>query len=309
MNKVLHLIYNPLSGRGTANQLSDVAKKVCDAHGWELKTHPISDVTNIDSVIKKAVRDAEKDQGTVAAAGGDGTLRAVVQEVKDRPLRFAAIPCGTFNIFARTHGIPEEAEKAIELALTGESRPVRIGQINDEIFLINANLGLYAKAIQDRKARTERWGRHRIVAMLSTLVSLLKGHQTLKVQLNVEKSVQNLKTQMIFIGNSPMQLENLDLDFGKKDKLAVFLMKPVSVLGIIRILFRGILKTLNKEEALTQLDVSKMQINVKHKTYKIALDGEMFKMHPPFIVESLPAGLHLVKHPKSLREGAEVHQN
>ncbi len=299
MSNVLHLIYNPLSGRGTASKLADTARKICNAHQWELKTHPITDVKKISNEIKKAVRDAEKDQGTVAAAGGDGTLRAVAQEIKDRPLRFAAIPCGTFNIFARTNGIPEEPEKALELAITGKSQPVRIGRINKEIFLINANLGLYAKAIQDRKARTEKWGRHRIVAMISTGLSLLKGHQTLKVQINIDKSVQNYKTQMIFIGNSHLQLENLDLDFGKRNSLAVFLMKPVSAFGIIRILFRGILKTLNKEDSLTQLDVTKMKINVKHRTYQIALDGEMFKMQPPFIVESLPSGLHLVKSPKS----------
>jgi diacylglycerol kinase family enzyme len=296
----LHFAFNPKSGHGEGEKIQAIAQKLCAERSWRFVAHEIEDPKNIEIIMKRAADAAFVDGGILAAAGGDGTLRAAVQAIAQRDIRFAAIPGGTFNLFARTHSIPENPEDALKLIFEGTPRPIRIGQMNDQVFLINANLGLYAKAIHARKAHTRRWGRHRIVALLSTVTSLLKGHPNMHVRLQTPDHTATLKTPMIFIGNNVLQLENLNLDVAKgmqQDLLAVFVMKPFRTWDMIRILFRGLAKNIDQDPSIESFNVDSMEIQLRKKHATVSLDGEMFHMTSPFQVKALPKSLLLMKAP------------
>lgn len=299
-----HLIANKKSGKGGGHNLVEEAKLLCDELGYELVNYEITGASDFDRQSNKAVENAEKDGGVVIAAGGDGTIRGVAQAAHSRNVRFAAVPCGTFNFFARTHRIPEVPAEALRLALTGEARPVRLGQVNDLIFTINASLGLYAKSIQEREKATSRFGRNRFVVIVSTLVSLLSRHLLLKVDLVTAGKTTALYTPMIFIGNNTLQLRDLKMSVGqcmKQNMLAVVLMRPFSKLEALRVIVRGIFKTLDNEEKLDTFCVDEMTIVTRKSSQKIALDGEMFKISSPLRVKSLPGALNLIKPPPELK--------
>lgn len=294
----LHLISNSKSGRGAGGSLSDIAERVTLANGFELIHHQIENPEDLDKKAIEAVNAAELDGGIVAAAGGDGTVRSVAQHLVGKDIRFAVIPCGTFNLFARNHQVPEDLEAALQLALVGTPTKVRLGKVNEHIFVLNASLGLYAKVIQDRQDRIDRWGRNRIVALISTFVSLLQGHRLLDVDLEVDGQVSKAKTPMIFIGNNALQLRTLALkiaDCMKQDHLATVLMKPLTRWMMIRLLFRGISKSLENEQNLETFCVDSLTIYSKKKTHKVALDGEMFHLPPPYAIQALPSSLLLMK--------------
>lgn len=296
-----HLIANSRSGKGKGMTLADEAKIICDELGYELVKYEIKDAKDFEVQSKKAVAAAEKDRGVVIAAGGDGTIRGVAQEAFGRDIRFAAIPCGTFNFFARTHRVPEDHLEAFRLALTGEVRPVRLGQVNGHIFLINASLGLYAKSIRERESRTSRFGRNRLVVILSTLFSLFSDYLLLRVDLVIDKKLQTVRTPMIFIGNNALQLRNLAMDVAKcmkSDLLAVVMMKPVTKLETFRIFIRGIFKTLESDEKLDSFCVEELTIHAHRKTELIALDGEMIKMSYPLRIQAMPKILNMVLPPR-----------
>jgi diacylglycerol kinase family enzyme len=254
-----------------------------------------------------AVEKAVKDGGVIVAAGGDGTIRGVAQAAHGKSVRFAVVPCGTFNFFARTHRIPEDQMEAFRLALTGKTRPVRLGQVNGHVFLINASLGLYARAIRERESRTDRFGRNRIVATISTILSLLSRHLLLKVDLVSDRKTITQWTPMIFIGNNALQLRDLAMDVArcmKSDLLAVVMMKPITKLETLRIILRGIFKTLSNEERLETFCVEELTIHTKKKTHMIALDGELIRMHAPLHIQALPEALNLVLPPLPRSESA-----
>lgn len=298
----LHLIANSKSGQGKGGALKELADKVASELNAKVILHEISAPDQIDVKVQEALEAVKADGGTIAAAGGDGTVRTVARHLIGKDLRFAVIPCGTFNLFARTHNIPEDTEAALKLAMTGSTQKVRVGKINDEIFVLNASLGLYAKVIYDRKARTKRWGRHRIVALLSTAMTLLKGHRLLDVELEGAGKKECIRTPMIFIGNNSLQLRTLSLqiaDCMKRDLLAAVTMTAVTRFEMLRVLFRGITRTLEQEKSLNSFCVDQLTIHTRshnrHKSYRVALDGEMFQMAAPFQVRSLPEVLSLVK--------------
>lgn len=296
-DKTLHLIANTRSGKGFGAQLPEIGTRVCQEYNAKLITYEIPSPDELETQIDLAIEAASRDGGIVVAAGGDGTIRSVAQKAAGRPVKFGVVACGTFNFFARTHSIPEEPEQAFRVILTGETRPVRLGEVNGEIFLINASLGLYAKAIAEREKRTNKWGRARWVVIISTIFSLLSRHRLLQTELLTGDKQQSLRTPMIFIGNNALQLRDLAMGVArcmKEDLLAVVTMKPLSKLEILRVIFRGLFKTIEKEERLETFCVDSLTIHTRRPQITVALDGELFQMRSPLKVRSRPGVLDMV---------------
>lgn len=301
LRKHAHLVFNPKSGKGGASALSDEAAEICKELGVELHLHPLEHGKNFDKIMQDAVEATIKDNGVVIAAGGDGTIRGVAQVAHATDVTFAVVACGTFNYFARTHRIPEDSAEAFRLALTGEVRPVRLGVVNDSVFLINASLGLYVQSIRDREQRTKKYGRNRIVAVLSTFISFFTHRILMKVDLETEGKVYSMRTPTIFIGNNALQLRNLKLDVAKcmrSDLLAAVIMRPLERWEILRIFFRGLTKTLDNEDRLTTFCVSELKIHTRKSLQQVALDGELIWARSPLKIAALPKTLNMVLPPK-----------
>lgn len=298
MKRHIHLIANEKSGRGHGSSLTELAKTLCEKHGAKFSSYPVQEPNELTSRIREAVEKVVDQNDIVVAAGGDGTLRTVAEALRDSKATFAAVPCGTFNYFARSHGIPLDPAAALELALTGQAQPIQLGEINGRIFVINASLGLYAQSIQEREAKRQIFGRFRLVSVLSTLATMLSHHRNLHLTLHGEKKESELKTPLIFIGNNPLQLENLKLkvaDCIQNQKLAVLLLKPLGRFAMLKVLFRGLTKTLSHEEKLISFCSSEMTIQTKIKSHSVALDGEMFEMKSPYVVRALTDVIKMVK--------------
>lgn len=287
---------NTRSGKGLGSTVAELAKRVCERSGTELHIYDRGDIAErTDEAIENA-----KPGDVIVAAGGDGTVRAVAERVSKTEYAFAVVPCGTFNFFARAHGIPEDREAALEVAATGEPKPVRLGEINERVFLINASLGLYAKSVEAREEATARFGRKRIVVILSMLKTLLTRHRLLLVRFRTGEAVELRQTPMVFIGNNSLQLRNLKLSVARcfrQDMLAVVTLKPVRGWELLRVVWRGITRTLEKEERLVQSAHESFEIETRRGTQTVALDGETFEMRSPFRVRSRPEAIRLIVPP------------
>jgi diacylglycerol kinase family enzyme len=294
----LHLISNAKSGSSSDGaSLRDLASRLCSERGVEFHYYEISEGAQFDEQVEKAIAAAKNDFGVIAAAGGDGTIRGVAQKVRGQGTPLAVIPCGTYNYFARTHLIPENAEQALQLALTGTARPVRLGEVNGEVFLINASLGIYSKVIREREERTDRFGRNRMVASISTVLTFLEKHRMLNIDLITDSTVRRIRTPMVFIGNNALQLRNLSLDVArcmKEDLLAVVAMKELTSWGLAKLIFYGVVRALQSAEGLESFCVNSVDIHTHRSTQTVVLDGEIFKMKSPLKVKALPEILNLI---------------
>ncbi len=290
--KNAHLIANPKSGKGLGAQLPALAREIAERHGATLIHYDTS--ADFDAQVDAAVAAAKKDGGVVIAAGGDGTIRSVAQRAAEQSVNFAAVPIGTFNFFARAHHISEEPEKALDGIFTGELRPVRLGRINDYYFLINASFGLYARSIEEREKTTKLWGRDRLIVVLSTMLSLLRRHRHMGIDLMQSGRTVSLNTASVFIGNNALQLRDLSMDVASclaQNLLAVVVLKPVRRRDMLRIFWRGFAKTLGEEHRLKSFCADRLTIRLPVKKIKVALDGEMFYVKSPITVSAVPEAL------------------
>lgn len=112
----------------------------------------------LDGVLQRA------GSRTIVIAGGDGSLHAIVSALHKRNEldrhKLALLPLGTGNDFARTLGIPLDAEAAAKLILAGKPRPVDI--LVDElggVVVNNVHVGVSAQASRKGATWKERLGR------------------------------------------------------------------------------------------------------------------------------------------------------
>ncbi len=102
----------------------------------------------------------------VIAAGGDGTVRAVAEALRDSGVSLALLPSGTGNLLARNLELPlANLEQAIEIAFSGADRRIDLGIVEivradgdseEHAFLVMAGLGLDAKMIKNTNSTLKR---------------------------------------------------------------------------------------------------------------------------------------------------------
>ncbi len=97
--------------------------------------------------VERLAREAEADFDIIVAAGGDGTLNAVVNGMAAAPRTVALLPLGTVNVLAREIGLPRDPERLADLIAAGPARPIWPGRVGDRLFLTMASSGFDAETV------------------------------------------------------------------------------------------------------------------------------------------------------------------
>lgn len=93
------------------------------------------------------VRALVGDAPRVVVAGGDGTAGLVLRALAGTDRQVGLLPLGTYNNFARSLGVPEDLDEAIEVVRTGRPRRVTLGRVGDRPFLEVAAAGRFGELI------------------------------------------------------------------------------------------------------------------------------------------------------------------
>ncbi len=94
---------------------------------------------------------------TIIVLGGDGTVRAALEEAAGSGVPLGVVPAGTGNLLASNLRIPDDAHEALEVAVRGRDRTIDAGYVNDEAFVVMAGTGIDAAMISDASPRVKRW--------------------------------------------------------------------------------------------------------------------------------------------------------
>lgn len=258
-------------------------------------------------VAREAATRARSENSAVVAVGGDGTINTVAQAAHAAGCTLGVIPRGTFNYFAREHGAPTETSDAVRWLLDARPEPVQISAINEQVFLVNASLGLYPDLLQDREAWKARFGRSRWVAFGAGIATLLRAQRRLKLSIAWDTEVRSVRTLTLFVGNNRLQLEQLGLgDAGERSEgagadghVTAVILKPIGTLAMLGLMLRGALGQLGEASGIERFVCQRLEVKptrlLGRRRVKVAFDGEVGWMRAPLTIRVLPQPLWLLK--------------
>lgn len=308
----LFIVMNAASGHGDAKAIREDLTALLRNADQPFDLLLCSRPADLAMVTKQAIERAMHCNGIVAAAGGDGTIRTVAQQVLVAGLRFGVVPLGTFNYFVRDNGLPQEPLAAIQALVAGiradSERPVQVGQLNEQIFLVNASIGLYPQLLEDREVFKRRYGRNRMVARWSGLLTLLRRDVEMRLRLDCvtgqcPPSNDLIRACTLFVGNNALQLDQVGLveNDMPEGQFAVLVLPPMNVLERLFIALRGMLGKLgsarNADHFLCRCLSVEPLARPRLQKVKVAMDGESAWMRPPLAFSVAPRRLRLVVPP------------
>ncbi len=248
-------------------------------------------------IAEQAVLEATQRGALVAVAGGDGTVNLVAALCAKHQVPLGVIPLGTFNYFARALAIPADPAAAAQVLIDGVIRPVAAGYVNQHLFLNNASFGMYTRIIRNREQDKSRFGRFRIVALLSAIVTLMRGQRPFAIKLSANGIAEVRRTAMVFFGNNTLQLDNLALDVAQctqADRLAVVVLKPLSRLAMARLLLRGAVKHMGDDDRLEMFCADQVTVETKRRSIDVVIDGEVIRCATPLDFRVVRNGLNVI---------------
>jgi len=257
-------------------------------------------------VANEAAAAASARGTAVIAVGGDGSLNTVAQAAHAAGCAVGVIPYGTFNYFARTHGIPTDPAAAARLLLDARPMPVQVAAINDQVFLVNASLGVYPELLQDREAYKARFGRSRWVAFVAACATLLRAQRRLNLHIEMGDTIRDVQTLSLFVGNNRLQLQQ----FGAEPEdtmagtpghgsMAALMLRPIGTLSMIGLMLHGAMGRLGEAAGVEGFEFQHMVVRPTlapgRKEVVVAFDGEVALMRSPIDIRVLDKPLYLLQ--------------
>lgn len=310
----LIVVFNRASGHGDRDELGPAVQAACDSAGRRCELFPVERPDRLGRVALEAVRRAKAIHGIVVAAGGDGTLNEVANAVLGSGCPFGVLPRGTFNYFARTHGIPEDLDDALRVLLTENPLPAQVGRVNGRLFLVNASLGLYPKLLEDRETWKRQFGRSRLVALGAGLKTILRGHRSLRLAVEMDGRDWKVRTPTLFVGNNALQMEQVGLPQARAiddGGLAGVFLRPVGRWRLLSLLARGAFGRLGEADEVQHFGFRRLTVTAARfgaRRIKVATDGEVTRMALPLLFEPEPEPLLLIRPPGPPRERLRAQQ-
>jgi diacylglycerol kinase (ATP) len=183
----------------------------------------------------------------VLAAGGDGTVRAVAEALRDTQVSLAIVPSGTGNLLARNLSLPSNnLDELVSIAFLGSDRRIDLGiasierssgESDEHVFLVMTGLGLDAKMIANTNSRLKKtvgW-----LAYVDAGVRSLPELKPVRLRYQLDKGTEHsMNAHTIIIGNCGalqggiVLLPEAQLDDGLFD---IVILRPRGNFGWLRI--------------------------------------------------------------------------
>jgi YegS/Rv2252/BmrU family lipid kinase len=195
----------------------------------------------------------------VLAIGGDGTIRAVCEELAGTGIPVGIVPAGTGNLLARNLDIPLYLRSAVDVGLNGQDRAIDMVRVSgdkmeDATFLVMAGMGFDAAIMEgvneDIKARVG-W----LAYVWSALKSLM--FPAIRVEVSVDGGeFTRHRARTLVIGNVGFLQAGMPLipdariDDGQLD---VVLLYPRRFLSWVPLAVRVLTRDKRTDETITRM--------------------------------------------------------
>jgi len=237
------VVYNPI--KVDLDAMRAAVDAAATSAGWgTTRWYETSEEDPGEGQTRQAVEDGAD---VVLAAGGDGTVRAVAQGLRDTGVPIALLPSGTGNLLARNLNLTlGNLEDSVATAFEGTDREIDLGVVEVRrpegtrdrlVFLVMAGIGLDAQMIENTDSELKKkvgW-----LAYVDAIRKSLKGDNNTRLRFQLDGAPpRNLRVHTLMIGNcgslpaNILLLPEASVDDGLFDIVAL---RPQGLFGWVQI--------------------------------------------------------------------------
>jgi diacylglycerol kinase family enzyme len=231
-NRRAAIVYNPLKVDAKKLRASVAAAEKSAGWGKSLWFETTAEEAG-GGLAKKAAAEGVE---VVLAAGGDGTVRAVAEGLRDTKVALALLPAGTGNLLARNLDLPlSHLDSSVLTAFTGEDRDIDLGLVELErpdgateqhAFVVMAGIGLDAKMVANTNPELKK--RVGWLAYADAIARSLRDAKQLRISFRADDgATKAMRAHTVLVGNcgllpgNVLLLPDASLDDGVLDIVAL----------------------------------------------------------------------------------------
>jgi YegS/Rv2252/BmrU family lipid kinase len=292
-NQNAFVVINAHSGTGRGEPYRAELVDLFRQHGVLANVKLASDGEETAKFVEQA---ANSDSDLVVAGGGDGTINALVNAIRDRNKVLGVLPLGTFNHFAKDIGLPLDLEQAVEVICSGTEQRIDFAEVNGHAFVNNSGVGLYPQIVHQREQQ-QQLGHSKWAAFVWAALTVWRRFSFLHVHLKTDHRLFDSRTPMIFVGNNRYEMEGLNIGARTclcEGELSVYLTKRTTRWGLVVLALRALFGRLRGVKDFVSLTTTEMRIVTGRKNLRVAVDGEIMELKPPLIYRIHAGGLRVM---------------
>lgn len=297
-NRSAHLIFNPVSGTGNAQQDLVLIRKLLEPHIYLQVSFTTPDIS-AEQLAQEAV---ESGVDMIIASGGDGTVSAVAGAVIGTDIPLGIIPRGTANAFCVAMGIPGNIRGACNHIIAGVTRIIDAASCNDRPMILLAGIGYEAETIDkaDRETK-QRWG---ALAYIMAGLQQLDEQVFFETEIEIDGTTSRVHSGAVTVANAAPPTSILAQGLGavipNDGKLEVLIFaanenqkftKVRAIAGMVELFGSALLKTGSQRDNMIGLRAQKVKVTTE-PAQKVVLDGEIIGT-TPVEIECIPNGLKI----------------
>jgi YegS/Rv2252/BmrU family lipid kinase len=227
------------------------------------------------------------------AAGGDGTINSVIQPLVHTDAILGVIPVGTYNHFAKDLGIPLPWRDALEVVVSGTTKPVDAARVNERFFVNNVSMGLYPEHVARREEKGRDYSRWK--ARLLAAFATLQKYPHIAVTLESEHHQEAIRTHVLMISNNSYDLSRLGIEAPRlaleEGRLSVYWLPHVPRLTLMRFVAHYLAGRVHETPGFRSFRTSRVKLQSSKPRLHLGIDGEVATMETPLVITIVPQSL------------------
>lgn len=199
------VIFNPAAGQVATKKMISRAAEELEKNGWRVEVVSSRSGTHTGELARGA---AQAEMDAVFVAGGDGSVRAVLEGLLDSRTALGVLPAGSMNVWARELGLPRLTrlrrkalvESAARLA-NGRVQVMDVGMCGHRPFLLWAGAGLDGVITNQMEGQREGRRHFPVPKYLATAVWKAGTWKGMDLEINVDGKIMSGHYMFVVMAN------------------------------------------------------------------------------------------------------------
>lgn len=295
--KKVVLLYNRNSGKqifaSMMSKVNETFKRIKAVVG--AKNAEMWDIKYFDQIPEIAQRVVDEHADWVIIAGGDGTIRAMIEQLANRKYvpYISVFPAGTVNLVAKELLVKSDPEKWCKRMFKGIKSPVYIGRANGNVFLTVAGVGFDSLVVDNVSEKEKKLLNKLAYVWQGTEImrkELLFNNWRYRFQVRFDDEEEWLEGTSVIVGKSRYYAGRYNLFFGASlgsPQLHVALFTGDKRSDFIRYAACIAMEALTLDNDILIRKARRLEIRCNEENFAAELDGDAVTT-TPLVIEMEP---------------------